>query len=133
MPINYNTYPKNWKSEIRPSILKRANNCCENCGVKNYDTGFRGNDGSFYNDNFILQQFELHGIDMFDGFINEKSKRFKIVLTVAHLDHDVNNNDLNNLKSLCQKCHLNHDKEHHSKNRRMTIKSKSKQTELQFP
>ena len=34
MPIDYKKYPKNWKSEIRPSILKRANNCCEFCGVK---------------------------------------------------------------------------------------------------
>lgn len=133
MPINYNTYPKNWKSEIRPSILKRANNCCENCGVKNYDTGFRGNDGNFYNDNFIRQQLEIHGIDMFDVFINEKSKHFKIVLTVAHLDHDVNNNDSTNLKALCQRCHLIYDKEHHAINRRITIKSKRGLVELPFP
>jgi hypothetical protein len=130
MPIDYKKYPKNWKSEIRPSILMRANNCCEHCGVKNYDTGFRGNDGNFYNDNFILQQLELYGIDMFDEYINDKAKHFKIVLTVAHLDHNVNNNDPSNLKALCQKCHLNHDKTHHAISRRITIKSKSQLIEL---
>ena len=133
MPIDYKKYPKNWKSEIRPSILKRANNCCEFCGVKNYDLGFRGKDGNFYNDNFIHQQLELYGIDMFEEHISEKAKHFKIVLTVAHLDHDLKNNDYSNLKALCQKCHLNYDKEHHSKNRSKTIKSKKKLVELPFP
>lgn len=133
MPCNYKLYPKNWKSEIRPSILKRANNCCEFCGVKNHDLGFRGIDGNFYNDNFIHQQLDLYGIDMFDEHISEKAKHFKIVLTVAHLDHNLSNNDYSNLKALCQKCHLNYDKEHHSKNRRKTIKSKKKLVELPFP
>ena len=133
MPINYKTYPKNWKSEIRPSILKRANNCCEFCGVKNHDFGFRGKDGRFYNDNFILQQLELYGIDMFDAHIPQTAKRFQIVLTVAHLDHDINNNDYSNLKALCQKCHLVYDKNHHAKNRSKSINSKKGLVELPFP
>jgi tRNA(Ile)-lysidine synthase TilS/MesJ len=70
---------------------------------------------------------------MFDEHISEKAKHFKIVLTVAHLDHNLSNNDYSNLKALCQKCHLNYDKEHHSKNRRKTIKSKKKLVELPFP
>ena len=41
----------------------------------------------------------------------------KVVLTVAHLDHTPENCDLKNLKALCQKCHLNYDKEHHAKTR----------------
>jgi 5-methylcytosine-specific restriction endonuclease McrA len=34
-PENKNRYPKNW-NEIRQSILKRADNKCEGCGVANY-------------------------------------------------------------------------------------------------
>lgn len=41
-----------------------------------------------------------------------------IVLTVAHLDHDVQNNDLENLKCLCQRCHLNHDRRDNIRRRR---------------
>lgn len=41
MPIDYKNYPENWKTEIRPAILERANNCCEFCGVKNYSVGYR--------------------------------------------------------------------------------------------
>ncbi len=35
MPIDYSKYPPNWKTEIVPAILKRANNKCEFCGVEN--------------------------------------------------------------------------------------------------
>ena len=34
-PENRDRYPKNWK-EIRASILKRAENRCELCGIANY-------------------------------------------------------------------------------------------------
>ena len=34
-PENKSRYPKNWK-QIRNSILERANNCCEFCGVENH-------------------------------------------------------------------------------------------------
>lgn len=36
MPIDYKKYPANWKTEIRPRILERAQNRCELCGVENY-------------------------------------------------------------------------------------------------
>ena len=36
MPIDYKLYPPNWKTEIRPRILARAWNKCENCGAENY-------------------------------------------------------------------------------------------------
>jgi len=35
MPINYDLYPENWLSEIRPRILKRDKNKCRICGAKN--------------------------------------------------------------------------------------------------
>jgi hypothetical protein len=38
----------------------------------------------------------------------------------AHLDHDPRNNRLRNLKSLCQRCHMIHDRPHHLAQRRIT-------------
>lgn len=35
-PENKGRYPKDWKTKIRPDILKRANNKCEFCGIENY-------------------------------------------------------------------------------------------------
>lgn len=57
MPLNYKEYPKNWKKEIRPAILKRANNRCEECGLQNHSLGYRDKAGFFipfeYNTNFL--------------------------------------------------------------------------------
>lgn len=42
----------------------------------------------------------------------------KVVLTVAHLDHDKDNNKFDNLAALCQRCHLYHDRWQHAANRK---------------
>jgi hypothetical protein len=41
----------------------------------------------------------------------------RVVLTLAHLDHNPANNSDDNLKFLCQWCHLNYDKLHHAETR----------------
>ena len=118
MPVNYSRYPPNWKSEIRPRILKRANNCCEKCKVKNYQSVFRGiyqgkevyqyADGSIYSypdcEHFTT---DAHALIKPVG----KDKAIKIILTIAHLDHDETNWNVKDdrLKALCQKCHLIYD------------------------
>lgn len=42
----------------------------------------------------------------------------KVVLTVAHVDHDKTNNRFTNLAALCQRCHLSHDIKQHVDNRK---------------
>ena len=138
MPIDYKKYPSNWKTEIRPAILQRANNCCEFCNVKNYSEGFRNKEGRFYTTEFIVKELEITGLDMFEDELfhrvqkDGKVKPIKIVLTVAHLDHNISNNEYSNLKALCQKCHLDYDKDHHKKNSRETLKKKKGIVELSF-
>ncbi len=57
----------------------------------------------------------------------------KVVLTVAHLDHNPENNHSDNLKALCQKCHLTYDAKFHSKNAALTRLSRMKnQGQLNF-
>lgn len=118
-PENKKLYPKNWK-EIRYKILKRANNKCEFCGVENHSVGYRDKDGNFIESIGMQQE-----ADELDG-----EHLFQIVLTIAHLDHNPTNNNPENLKALCQKCHLNYDKEHHQETRRNTLKEKTGQLEL---
>lgn len=43
-----------------------------------------------------------------------------VVLTVAHLDHTPENCADDNLKAMCQGCHLNYDREHHAETRART-------------
>lgn len=38
----------------------------------------------------------------------------KVVLTVAHLDHTPENCADDNLKAMCQRCHLRYDQHHHN-------------------
>lgn len=79
MPIDYSRYPRNWLTEIRPRILKRAGQTvtehahCEECGAVN------------------RSPHPITGSE--------------VVLTVAHLDHDIQNNSDDNLMALCQRCH----------------------------
>lgn len=40
----------------------------------------------------------------------------RVVLTVAHLDHQPENCDDANLRAMCQRCHLTYDGEHHARN-----------------
>ena len=44
----------------------------------------------------------------------------RVILAAAHLDHNPSNNRLRNLKSLCQRCHMIHDRPHHLAQRRIT-------------
>lgn len=51
----------------------------------------------------------------------------KVTLTVAHLDHDKDNNDPANLAALCQRDHLSHDHGQHIENRKYGRKWKKYQ------
>jgi len=126
MPIkkeNLSRYPKDWK-QIRERILERAKNRCEECGVKNHSLGYRDSAGTFYEEDgerFIPDS-------VFDG----NGKLIKIVLTISHLDHTPENCQPENLKALCQKCHLAYDSDYHAKNAAITRRQEKGNLEL-FP
>jgi hypothetical protein len=143
MPINYNEYPQNWKSEIRPRILARAGQVidtegrtvkqakCEQCGVTNYAV-IKRTDNSYK----IIDDFEDFKQDNYPGYSDQEvMKRMgftKVVLTIAHLNHDKLNHDVKDeeLKALCQKCHLAHDMSKHVRNRKYGRNSEALQNKL---
>ena len=47
------------------------------------------------------------------------SRRTRVSLAAAHLDHDPAHNRPSNLASLCQRCHMLHDRPHHLAQRRL--------------
>ena len=102
-PENKKRYPKNWK-EIRQQILDRANNRCEFCGVENHSYQWREKENA------------------------QGEKMFKVVLTIAHLDHTPENCDPSNLRALCQKCHNRYDAKHRAETRARTRAEKEKKT-----
>ena len=141
-PENLARYPKNWK-DIRAQILERANHCCEFCGVRNYGLIQRFADGSFSyaSGNIYYDLFEYTKsyteASMAMQTLNESAREMEgvplyivVVLTIAHLDHTPENCGQDNLKALCQKCHLNYDHGHHQQNARATRRNKLAAAEL---
>jgi len=92
MPIDYKKYPKNWKTEIRPKILERAGNKCE--GSPKYP--------------------ECRAEDRSPHPVTGS----KVILTIAHLNHDTKDSRPENLRAWCQRCHNTYDAPYRAKNRR---------------
>lgn len=113
MPIDYKRYPPNWKSYIVPTVLARANNCCEKCGLKNgqgvWSVPFVvRTEGGRYKQKAVWFSSHNDAIRESEGRL---FSRVKVVLTIAHLDHDEENHSvkLERLMALCQICHLRYD------------------------
>lgn len=104
MPINYRDYPHNWFTDIVPAIRIRSGDRCE---------------GSPAFPDCRAKNKEPHPIT-----------GKKVILTTAHMDHDNTNNDLDNLRHLCQRCHLRHDLDQHVTNRKYGRNWKQKQLKL---
>ena len=138
MPIkkeNRSLYPPNWKV-IRAEVLERAGNKCEKCGVENYAVGVRDLSGKFWS----TTQFENGEVEIcnadFEKDGGDLKKSIRIVLTIAHVNHDPTDNgetgNRPNLLVLCQKDHLNLDAGHHAINSRKTRDGKLGRIALEF-
>lgn len=118
MPIDYNDYPKDWKTISQRIRFERAGGKCEWCGVEHMAVGTRDILGKWHNWDDIQDMNSEYAMSLFteewlaDGFC------VRIILTTAHLNHDVTNNRDENLAALCQKCHNGHDAKYRANNRR---------------
>jgi hypothetical protein len=126
MPIDYRNYAPDW-SAISAAIRERAGNRCEwpGCNLPNGAFILRSlEDAERY---LILRDDGIYYTP--DGWpvrLSEMPEEFglarivKVVLTVAHLDHDILHNDPDNLRCWCQLHHLRWDAQYHAKNARVT-------------
>lgn len=122
MPIDYKKYPLNWLKEIRPRIMQRANNTCEcdGCDFKHLEevwaVRYRGRTTGWFRDfdeaNSQPKTFECKR-NKKTGKVETipNPKKVKVILTIAHLDHDETNHEVTDdrLKAMCQICHLRYD------------------------
>jgi hypothetical protein len=108
MPISKHKqelYPPEWETEIRPAILKRANNHCEWCGIENHTWLWRHP----HDDCWHIWSHNLQDGRRWYGE-NATECRVFIRLTIAHIhDSDPSNCDPDNLAALCEACHNRHD------------------------
>ena len=108
-PENKARYPKEWKA-ISAAIRERAGNRCECVG----ECGLHGDTG---------RCTERNGEPA-------KWAKGKIVLTVAHLNHTPMDCRPENLKAMCQRCHLRYDHDLHQRNSRETRRNRKAAKDL---
>lgn len=93
-PENRARYPADWPEISRRIRFDRAGGQCECTG----ECGRGTHEGRCPN---------FHGDVAY-------SSNSVVVLTVAHLDHTPEHCDDQNLRAMCQGCHLHYDRDHHA-------------------
>lgn len=130
MPMDRSKYPPDWEAISRRIRFERAESRCEKCGVKNGALGGRHN-GEFWEaqpigEKRLQLEWPRPGEEAWciRGGHARRLRIIRIVLTVAHLDHDTTNNADENLMAMCQRCHLAYDAKFHAENARQTRRKK---------
>jgi hypothetical protein len=116
-------YPPHWKELSRRVRFERARGRCEACGRPHATLIRCLPDGRWFDP--VQQTWRdrrgrhAHWPDLL-AMIPARTTR--VLLAAAHLDHDPSNNRLRNLKCLCQRCHLLHDRPYHRAQRWITYR-----------
>lgn len=116
-------YPGNWQSLSRRIRFERAGGVCQTCGRPHATLVRCLPDGRWFDpaqSTWWDGRGRLASWPDLEQLITLRTTR--VILAAAHLDHNPANNRLRNLKSLCQRCHLMHDRAHHLQQRRITYR-----------
>lgn len=115
--IRKQDYPPDWPA-ISLATRERAKQQCEWCGAPNGEWILRDRKPELHETVWIGETTKDVPFNDFQvcfpkalGPVHKNNGAVKIILTVAHLDRDRKNNDPANLAALCQRCHLNHDRQ----------------------
>lgn len=125
-----------WRA-IRNKVGERSGWRCETCGAPHMTMISRGSYGG--RDAYMV----LETRDVFCAETGLKMTRMrctsefnaqkvlKIVLTVAHLNHDEACDDVEQMKHLCQRHHLRLDSKHHQRNAARTRRNRGGQLDME--
>jgi len=116
-------YPIDWPELSRWVRFERAGGVCETCGRPHGRMVSCLPDGRWFD---VTRQAwrngrgrVVHGPEPIEA---AALRLTRVILAAAHLDHDPTNNRRRNLKSLCQRCHMLHDRPHHLARRHITYR-----------
>ncbi len=101
MPMRRELYPDDWETISKRIRFERAQNKCECEGECESHEG-----------RCQAVNYEPH-----------PDTGSRVVLTVAHLNDDKMDCSDENLKAMCQRCHLNYDRDEHRRNRAATFRA----------
>jgi hypothetical protein len=104
--------------------FQRAKGRCETCGRPHGRTVRHLGDGRWWDEEAqSWRDGQGRPLLRLDLTTHESAVRItRVVLATAHLDHDPTNNRPRNLKALCQRCHMRHDRDEHRRRRWLTLR-----------
>lgn len=115
-------YPIDWPQLSAVIRFERAKGRCEACGRPHGREVQHLGNGTWYD---VERGQWINGrgrpLLRLAGLVQLAAFRTKVVLATAHLDHDPTNNVGRNLKALCQRCHMLHDRFEHQRQRWLTL------------
>lgn len=114
-PENRTRYPSDWRAISHAIRFDRAGGRCEcrgECG-----TPHRGEPAD------MVRCDARHGLP-------HPVTGSRVVLTVAHLDHEPEHSEPENLRAMCQRCHLRYDRALHAQTAYMTRRARANTLEL---
>ncbi len=114
-------YPIDWPQLSAVVRFGRAGGRCERCGRPHGQIGHHLGDGRWWDEGTGTWR-DGRGREVAPPAYGEykRLRRTRVVLAAAHLDHDLGNNRPRNVRALCQRCHLLHDRPHHQARARLT-------------
>jgi hypothetical protein len=114
-------YPSDWPEISRRVRFERAGGICQRCGRPH---GVRVRclpDGRWFDTSQLSWRNGRGRHARWPDLVEAMQERqTRVILAAAHLDHNPGNNRTRNLKSLCQRCHMLHDRPYHLAQRRIT-------------
>lgn len=114
-------YPIDWVQLSKWVRFTRARGRCEHCKRPHARTIQCLPDGSWLDpDTAHWRSGDGQKIAVPDAISLADLRQTRVMLAAAHLDHDPACNTASNLRALCQRCHMRHDKTHHLAQRRLT-------------
>jgi hypothetical protein len=127
VPMRRELYPRDWPA-ISRAIRERAGQtreCVGECGDA-HDDGRCGAPNGRTIRRVPQQPARWYTHDGCSLCLNgdPECRPVMVVLTVAHMDHTPANCAPENLRALCQRCHLRYDREHHARNAAHTRRSR---------
>ena len=122
-------YPVDWPQLSAMIRFERAKGRCECCGRPHGQVVHHLGDGRWWDEE---QRCWRSGkgraltrpaaLDVANPPSATLVRTTHVVLATAHLDHDPTNNRPRNLKALCQRCHMLHDRLEHRLQRNATLR-----------
>ncbi|MEK0085107.1 hypothetical protein [Benzoatithermus flavus] len=114
-------YPIDWPQISREIRFGRARGRCESCGRPHGQLVIQLDDGRWFDEAARCWRDDAGRPAAWPDIVEfTAAVKRRIVLGTAHLDHDPQNSAVRNLRALCQRCHLRHDRDEHRRRRRLT-------------